>query len=81
MIYIYINNDDEMKLLCCIMESTKDSYEKISTMYICARNTDFIEHIKELTTHLLNRAYPIKVVTKQWNKVTKINQSIKFISR
>ena len=39
---------------------------------ICTRNTDFIENSKELTTHLLHKAYPIKVIIKQWNKVTKI---------
>ena len=39
---------------------------------ICTRNTDFIDHSNELTTHLLHKAYPIKVITKQWNKVEKI---------
>ena len=39
---------------------------------ICTRNTDFIDHSKDLTTHLLHKAYPFKVITKQWNKVTKI---------
>ena len=39
---------------------------------ICTRNTDFIDHSKKLTTHLLHKAYPVKVITKQWNKVTKI---------
>ena len=40
---------------------------KITTIYsqflgykrICTRNSDFIEHSKELTTHLLHKAYPI----------------------
>ena len=32
---------------------------------ICTSNTDFIEHSKELATHLLHKAYPIKVFTKQ----------------
>ena len=39
---------------------------------ICTGNTDFIEHSQEIATHLLQKAYPIKVITKQWNKVTKI---------
>ena len=39
---------------------------------ICTRNTDVIEHSKGLTTHLLDKAYPIKVIIEQWNKVTKI---------
>ena len=29
---------------------------------ICTRKTDFIDHSKELTTHLLHKAYPIKVM-------------------
>ena len=39
---------------------------------ICTRNTDFIEHSKEFTTHLLHMAYPIKVIIKQWNNVNRI---------
>ena len=45
---------------------------------ICARNTDFIEHFKKLTTHLLHKAYPINVIIKQWNKVNKIAQTKLF---
>ena len=37
---------------------------------ICTRSTNFIENSNELTTHLLHKAYHIKVITKQWNKVT-----------
>ena len=37
---------------------------------ICTRNTDFIEHSKKLTTHLLQKTCSIKVITKQWNRVT-----------
>ena len=43
--------------------------------WTCTRNNDFIEHSKELSTHLLNKAYPIKAILKQWNKVTKIPQT------
>ena len=39
---------------------------------ICTRSTYFFEHSKELTTHQLHKGHPIKVITKQWNKVTKI---------
>ena len=45
---------------------------------ICTRNTDFIEHSKELTTHLLHKAYPINVIIKQWNEVTKIPRTKLF---
>ena len=30
---------------------------------ICTRNTDFIEHSRELIAHLIHMAYPIKVIT------------------
>ena len=42
---------------------------------ICTRNTDYVDHSKELTTHLLNEACPINVIIKQWNKVTKIQRT------
>ena len=42
---------------------------------ICTRGTDFIEHSKELTTHLLHKAYHIKDNIKQWNEVNKIPQA------
>ena len=40
--------------------------------YKSTRNIDFIEHSKELTTYLLHKAYPIKVIIKQLNKLTKV---------
>ena len=42
-------------------------YQFLRYKRICTRNTDIIEHSKELITHLLH-----KVIRKQWNKVTKI---------
>ena len=59
--------------LCCRTSiHIKDSiiyYNLLRLKRICTRNTDFNEHSKELTTHLLNKAYPIEVIMKQWNKV------------
>ena len=48
---------------------------------ICTRNIDFIEHSKELTTYLFHKAYAIKVITKQWNKVTKIPRTELLIEK
>ena len=48
---------------------------------ICTTNTDFIEHSNELTTHLLHKAYPFKVITKQWNKVKKIPRTELLIQK
>ena len=48
---------------------------------ICTRNTDFIDHSKELTTYLLHMAYPINVITKQWNKVKKIPRTKLLIKK
>ena len=48
---------------------------------ICTRNTDFIDHSKKSTTHLLRKAYPIKVITKQWNEVTKIPRAELLIQK
>ena len=48
---------------------------------ICTRNTNFIEHSKELTMHLLHNAYHIKVITKQLNNVTKIPRTEHFVQK
>ena len=48
---------------------------------ICTRNSDFIYHSNELTTHLLHKAQPIKVITKQWNKVSKIPRTELLIQK
>ena len=48
---------------------------------MCTTNTDFTEHSKELTTRLLHKAYPIKVITKQSNKVTKIPRTELLIQK
>ena len=48
---------------------------------IRTRNTDIIDHSKELIPHLLHKAYPIKVVTKQWNTETKIPRTELLIQK
>ena len=62
----------------CHMVHIKDSIifsQFIRYKRICTRNTDFVEHSKELTTHLLHTSQPIKVMLEQWNKVTKISRT------
>ena len=65
--YLHYNSCHPVHIKNSIIYSQFLRYKRI-----CTRNTDFIDHSKELTTHLLHKAYPIKVITKQWNKVTKI---------
>ena len=48
---------------------------------ICTRNTNFIEHSKEITTRLLHKAYPFKIITKQWKKSEKNTTNRTFNTR
>ena len=60
---------------CCYCAKSSDSIicsQFLSYNEICTRNTYFIEHSNELTTHLLPKLAFIKVILKQWSKVTKI---------
>ena len=65
--YLHYNSCHPVHIKNSIIYSQFLRYKRI-----CTRNKDFIDHSKELTTHLLHKAYPIKVISKQWNKVTKI---------
>ena len=74
--YLHYTSCHQVHIKNSIIYSQFLRYKKI-----CTRNTDFIEHSKELTTHLLHKAYPIKVTTKQWNKVKKIPQTELLIQK
>ena len=65
--YLHYNSCHPVKFKNSIIYSQFLRYKRI-----CTRNTDFIDHSKELTTHLVHKAFSIKVITKQWSKVTKI---------
>ena len=65
--YLHYNSCHPVHIKNSIIYSQFLRYKRI-----CTRNTDFIDHSKELTTHLLHKAYPIKFISKQCNKVKKI---------
>ena len=69
---------------CCHTVHIKNSIlysQFLKYKIMCTTNTDFTEHSKELTTRLLHKAYPIKVITKQWNKVKKIPRTELIIQK
>ena len=68
--YLHYNSCHPVHIMNSIIYSQFLRYKRI-----CTRNTDFINDSKELTTHLLHEAYLIKVITKQWNKVTKYQKN------
>ena len=74
--YLHYNSCHPVHIKNSIIYSQFQRYKRI-----CTRNTDFIHHSKELTTHLLHKAYAIKVITRQWNKVKKIPRTELLIQK
>ena len=74
--YLHYNSCHQVHIKNSIIYSQFLRYKRI-----CTRNTDFIDHSRELTTYLLHKAYPIKVITKQCNKVNKIPPTTLLIQK